>query len=229
MRSGISPESRVTIHAARPALSTRTRTAATIIQGRFAPPAHPFLCQDDIPERVARIASTVAYRRGVPLREQDLEDCAQNAWERLVPAFRRFNPKRGNGASLLTTTVTNATKSWLTARIAQMRDIRRRVRLPKRNRHHVELSDGDADLSIDEAPWHPMFPRRDEQRQLAADLWGFVEHLPEDLRAFITTLAAVHRKHTRAQRALGLTDDQYEALRARACRALTDAGLTGLP
>jgi DNA-directed RNA polymerase specialized sigma24 family protein len=163
---------------------------------------------------VVRIVRTVASRSGTRLNEHDLNDCAQHAWEHLVPAFRSFDPSRGTGASLLTRTVTNATKSWLRARIAQKRDLRREVDMD--TLHHG-----------DQAPCRPLFPRRDEQRQLATDLWRLVDGLPDDLRSFIITLAAEHRHHARTRTALGLDDAQYEALRARACRILTDAGLTG--
>ena len=202
--------------------------AATIIQGRLAPQPHPFLRQANIEAWVVRLVNTVAYRQGVLLNEHDREDAAQNAWERLIPAFARFDARRGTGASLLTRTVTNATKSWLTARIAQIRDVRLSMPLPRWRCVPAEHGE-DGDLGSDEDPWNPLFPRRDEQRQLAADLWGFVLHLPDDLREFITTLAAERRRHTRTRRALGLNEDQYEALLARAQTVLADAGLTGLP
>jgi DNA-directed RNA polymerase specialized sigma24 family protein len=160
---------------------------------------------------------TVAARSGTPLHEHDRDDCAQHAWERLIPAFRCFDPSRGNGASLLTRTVTNATKSWLRARIAQKRDIR------------LEVDPDTLQHGGDQASCRPLFRRRDKQRQLATDLWRLVDGLPDDLRSFIITLAAEHRHHARTRKALGLDDRQYEAQRARACRILADAELLGLP
>ena len=220
----------MTTSAARPASSLRTRTAATTIQGRFAPQAHPFLSQDGTVERVLAITCTVAARRGVRLSEHDLEDCAQSAWERLVPAFRRFDPRRGNADCLLTRTVTNATKSWLTARIAQKRDVRRQVPMPLcRTTPEATANAADTDRDDDDACWRTLCARRNDQQQLATDLWRVVAELPDDLRTFILTLAAEHRHHARTRRALGLTEPQYEALRARACRILTDADLAGLP
>jgi DNA-directed RNA polymerase specialized sigma24 family protein len=166
---------------------------------------------------VVRLVRTVAARSGTPLHEHDRDDCAQHAWERLIPAFRCFDPSRGTGASLLTRTVTNATKSWLRARIAQKRDIR------------LEADPDTLQHGGDQASCRPLFRRRDKQRQLATDLWRLVDGLPDDLRSFIITLAAEHRHHARTRTALGLDDRQYEALRARACRILADADLTGLP
>jgi hypothetical protein len=87
----------------------------------------------------------------------------------------------------------------------------------------------DIDCDDDDACWRTLCARRNDQQQLATDLWRVVAELPDDLRTFILTLAAEHRHHVRTRRALGLGEPQYEALRARACRILTDADLAGLP
>lgn len=191
--------------------SMGTWPSAAPLSFRVAPAAHPILQQPGVPQRVERIASAVAHRHGVVLREHDLADCSQHAWEALIPSFRRFDPQRGDGASLLTRVVTNATKRWLTRRIAGARDCRREMALPDHRKG------GDiADLSSHD---------RMELRLLVDDLWSVVRSLPAEQRAVMVALAHYGHQHAAARRSLGWTREHYDAVRARVGRALIGAGL----
>lgn len=190
--------------------------------GTSPSPAHPILQQPDVPERVERIASTVALRQGVPLKGHDLADCAQHAWEALIPAFHRFDPRRGDGASLLTRVVTNATKRWLTRRVAQMRDCRREVSLPSRSHHEVDWGrEGRTAVELVDG----RISDRERQRLLADDLWAVVRSMPSEQRAVIIALLQHGREHAAARRWLGWSRERYDSVRERVCRALRNADL----